>query len=222
MPDKLDQFYFTINSILDRIKPKNILYIGKIFGEYFIGNRMNKIVEYNIKSYIISEPLLINSEQQKIESFKRRYSSHNIEYLSFDDFTQLDFSNFEMYDIIIIDTVHYYNYINYIISQFNKLKPNIPILFHDTNPPKKLCFELRQVNCSWCGETCLSFFNLLQNNRDKVFNIDDHYVGYGVVKTGDLNLDYMSNDIKPLHENLISITHDDFITNILNDLYISN
>jgi len=184
----MDNFYNTLNCILNECKPQKILYIGKIFGEYYMNDKKidhfkNKL---NITNYIIKETLLEKYEKKQKDFFES--ISGKYYYLTFDEFFEADIGS--DYDLIFIDTVQYKEETNKIIK--NTVTKGKLIILHDAFPViNEYLFKIRTKPVAWCGETYISIFNFYINNKDVCTIVDDDYVGYCIIKPGKvLNLDY--------------------------------
>ena len=184
----MNNFYSSLNYIFDKNKPQKILYIGKIFGEYYMNDKkINhfKNLNLDITNYIIKEPILINYDYKNF--FKTIVGKYD--YLTFEEFFKKELDN--DYDLIFIDTVQYKEETNKVIK--NTVTKGKLIILHDAFPViKEYVFKIRTKPVAWCGETYISIFNLYINNKNTCYIVDDNYVGYCFIKPNKsgMNLDY--------------------------------
>jgi hypothetical protein len=203
----LKDCYESLNTVLDMIKPKKILYIGKVFGEFFLSSELNNLSSYELEVYIISEPPLRELEK-----------NIDIECLNFEDFKFLfETKDLSIYDFVMVDTVHYIEYLDYILKFIvPKLRMDILIFFHDAYPTgfyQEFIFDIRNEPISWVGKTYISLYNFYINNPNNTFIIDDSYVGYAFIKSGILNVDYDTINYDISQVNIESIyTKEDFLS----------
>ncbi len=213
----LDNYYQTINTYCNDLHARNknpnfkILNISKIYGEIFCDD-----IDVCYKSNVIIDMIFIQEksipfDRQYITDVFTEYSDINARYMSFESFKNFNFE--PSYDVIIIDTVHYKKYLDYILQNIIQLCDHV-VFLHDTLPPEHLTFDKRTTDVPWCGKTYLSFYNFCLSNPTSAFVIADGYVGYGLIKmSADINFDYdTSNDISLAELNEIAVDHEQFIS----------
>ena len=112
-------------------------------------------------------------------------------YVSFEEFKAFSFS--DSYDLIVMDPVHYKEYMDYTFKHIIPLCSGY-VLLHDTLPPCEgyLTKSRRTDSGLWVGQTYISFFNFYLANKAISFNFDDGYVGYGFIDCTkkNINVDY--------------------------------
>jgi len=204
----MDNFYSSLNYIFDKNNPQKILYIGKIFGEYYMNDkRINHFQNSNldITNYIIKEPTLI---KYKNENFFEKIIG-KYDYLTFEEFFKKELDN--DYDLIFMDTVQYKEETNKIIK--NIVTKGKLIILHDAFPViKEYLFKIRTKPVGWCGETYISIFNFYINNKNTCYIVNDGHVGYCFIKPNNLNLnldyDLIDYDLDFIKQ--FTIEHSDF------------
>jgi hypothetical protein len=179
----LEPCYKYLNILLNDIKPKKILYIGKIFGEYFLTPEKTPcIVGSEVTNYIIKEEPLENIEVLEFDNFVKTHSITNIIHLTFQEFKLIE--SFEEYDFVFVDTVNYYDILRHILN-FSNYKVGVKLFFHDVCPCKEFFTytqKIRYSNEIWIGETFLAFYNFYKKNPDNVkIYRDEIYTGFGIV-----------------------------------------
>jgi hypothetical protein len=127
----------------------------------------------------------------------------------------------EIYDLIVMDTVHYKEYVDKLLKII-VLKTKLVVL-HDALPyDKNLIQPKRKFPSAWCGETYLSIFNFYINNPNNTFIINDDFVGYAFIKcTNDMNLIFDSKIYTLEHIRTYTKTHEDFYNNYLEKLLLN-
>ena len=73
--------YEHLNNLLNKIKPKNILYVGKIFGEYFLTPDKTPYIDDDnvvITTYIIKEEPLYKEELIEFNNFINIHQKNTI------------------------------------------------------------------------------------------------------------------------------------------------
>jgi hypothetical protein len=195
-----EKFYSSINLVVNKTQPKKILFLSKVFCEEWL---LSSMVTYSnnihIDYLLIQEDELLNLECKVKDDNKYNFPHH---YLSFEEFKK--FSFLDSYDFIIMDTVHYKDYMDYIFKQIIPLC-NGYVLLHDTLPQSEgtMTVSRRINNEPWVGETYISFHNFHIANKEITFNFDDKNVGYGLIDCT---------------KNNINVNYDDSIMWSLNDI----
>ena len=183
-----DKYYSTITKVLDKLKPKKILFLSKaICEEWLSPGMLTYSDDVHLDYILIQEEGILKLECKLMETTKYDFPYN---YVSFDEFK--DFSFLESYDFIIMDTVNYKEYMDYI---FKNIIPmcNGYVLLHATLPQSEgdVTVARRSGRGAWAGETFISYYNFCLANKDVSYNFDDGYVGYGLIDcTGNVNVDY--------------------------------
>jgi hypothetical protein len=182
----LENFYKSINFYLESEKPQKLLYIGKIYGEYFFAQKNiayfnNTDNKLNITNIIIKEDLLKSYEDNIKNTFFNGIIG-TYQYLSFTEAYNIISENKDYYDMIFIDTVHYKEYIDMILKKLCNMCKFI--LMHDAVPLNKnyIC-DIRNTPIPWCGTTYIATWNLHLHNPNNVYIVNDNFVGYCFIKT---------------------------------------
>lgn len=215
--EEFNDIYETINLLINKeleLRPRlKVLSISKIFGEFFPSNRINHFDRLDIDDYSILEPNL----EENIQIYKAKTSRlESTKILTFEEFQKL-FNNISLtnYDIVICDTVHYFEIGNYILQNIiPKLRTGTYYITHDVLPQEEhlsYIFDKRNTNCLWVGNTFMCFYNFYINNKSNTYIIKDRFTGYGVIKINSPNVDYIPLFITLSEIYVHSILHNNFI-----------
>ena len=205
-----EKFYSSIDLVVNKTQPKKILFLAKaVCEEWLLPSMLTYSDNIHVDYILIQEDEIINLECEYKEGKEYNFPYH---YVSFDEFK--DFSFLDSYDFIIMDTVHYKDYMDYIFKNIIPLC-NGYVLLHDTLPQSEgsLTIPRRSDNSAWVGQTYISFHNFYLSNKTISYNFDDGYVGYGLIDctNNNINVDYDDSMMWGLDEiKLISIPHEQF------------
>ena len=205
-----EKFYTSINLVVNKTQPKKILFLAKVFcEEWLLPNMLTYSDDVHIDYILIQEDEVIGLECEIKDGMKYNFPHH---YVSFDEFK--NFSFLDSYDFIIMDTVHYKDYMDYIFKNIIPLC-NGYVLLHDTLPQSEgsLTIPRRSDTSPWVGQTYISFHNFYLGNKTITYNFDDGYVGYGLIDctNNNINVDYDNSIMWGLDEiKLSSIPHEQF------------
>lgn len=210
-PDHLtEMFYSVINSVINKTQPKKILFLAKAFcEEWLLPNMVTYSDNIQIDYILIQEDEILDIECKFKDYKKYNFPYH---YLSFEEFKK--FSFLDSYDFIVMDTVHYKDYMDYIFKQIIPLCTGY-VLLHDTLPQSEgiMTIARRSDNSPWVGQTYISFHNFYLANKGITFNFDDGYVGYGFIDCtkNNINVNYDDSIMWSLDEiKLYAKPHEQF------------
>jgi len=198
-----EKFYSSINLVINDLQPKKILFLAKaVCEEWLLPSMLTYSDDIHIDYILIQEDEIFDLECKIKDGKKYNFPYH---YVSFDEFKT--FSFLDSYDFIIMDTVHYKDYMDYIFKNIIPLC-NGYVLLHDTLPQSEgdMTVPRRSGSGPWVGQTYISFHNFHLANKDISYNFDDGYVGYGLIDCtkNNFNVDYDDSIIWSLDE----IKHD--------------
>lgn len=206
-----ENYYSTITKVLSKLKPKKILFLSKAACEEWLSPSMLKYSDdIHIDYVLIQEDEILNLECGLMEKNKYKFPYH---YVSFDEFK--NFPLLESYDFIIMDTVHYKEYMDYIFKNIISLC-NGYVLLHDTlpqNEKENMTIPRRRNTGAWVGQTFISYYNFWLGNKDTSYNFNDGYVGYGLIDCTNNNININYDDSKIWELDIVrknSIPHDKF------------
>ena len=206
-----DKFYSSINLVVNKLQPKKILFLAKaVCEEWLLPGMLTYSDNIHVDYILIQEDQIINLECEFKDSKEYNFPYH---YVSFDEFK--DFSFLDSYDFIIMDTVHYKDYMDYIFKNIIPLC-NGYVLLHDTLPQSEgsLTIPRRSDTSPWVGQTYISFHNFYLSNKNISHNFDDGYVGYGLIdcSKNNINVGYDDSIMWGLDEvKISSIPHEQFV-----------
>ncbi len=183
-----EDFYSSIRLVIETVKPKKILFLSKaVCEQWLLPDMLTYANDIHVDYISLQEAEILHIECKIMESTTYPFPNH---YVSFDELKK--FSFLESYDFIIMDTVHYKEYMDYIFKNIIPLCNGF-VLLHDTLPQSEgaLTVARRTDDRAWTGQTYISFHNFCLANKGIAKNFEDSYVGYGLIDCRNgVNIDY--------------------------------
>lgn len=226
----VDKYKQALNLFYSNIKPKRILYIGKVCGIRWTDNYFSDYIyqdDVMLTSIILKDDHMANEEKQ-LSCFLKKTKGDNI-YCTLSEFCE-NIRLYQDFDFVLVDTIHSFSLLDLILKIFSKNSQVKYMSFHDAFPVKHylnentLLVTKKNHNDIWCGRTPFVLYNYYLNNPTTTYLIDDDFVGYAFVKcNGKNNVVYTSVDnykdsdlqnIAPIvmkHEPFIKYTFNSFI-----------
>lgn len=217
---RVTPLYETINRLVDEIQPKKILNVAKVSCQEWLSIKAIPYLKENAKTlhidyFLIREPAIGDEEEKK---YRKTNFSFPTRWVSFEEFTQSTLQ--DDYDLIILDTVHYREYADWMFTNLPQ-RCQGAIVIHDTLPPTEgtllTCAMRTAVTHDWAGQTYLSYHNFHQANPQCAVNVDDRFVGYGIIdlrNVTEIVTDYdctVTADLARIRTTAIS--HEDYLKN---------
>jgi hypothetical protein len=217
---RVTPLYETINRLVDEIQPKKILNVAKVSCQEWLSIKAIPYLKENRKDlhidyFLIREPAIGDEEEKK---YRRTHFSFPTRWVTFEEFVQTPLQ--DSYDLIILDTVHYREYADWMFTNLPQ-KCRGAIVIHDTLPPTEgtllTCAMRTEVSHDWAGQTYLSYHNFHQANSECAVNVDDRFVGYGIIDLRNnpvIVTDYdctATSDLATIKATAIS--HEDYLKN---------
>jgi hypothetical protein len=179
----MDKFKRSLSLFLEQYKPRTILYIGKIFGEYY-PELVPKDRGVHFTNLFLREPGLRSQEESAPRYYTVVGPFHMAE--SLDEALQV-LSGYPSFDLILIDTVHKKEYIDAILHGIVKQSLAPYLILHDAVPhedewtvPSRSCGRI-----PWCGETYAAVYQFHREYPGTTRMVRDGHAGYAFIRLWD-------------------------------------
>ena len=214
----MEKFQKSLGLFFEQYQPRDILYIGKIFGEYY-----PRLVPTNSSmtwtNLFLREPSLRAQEDAALPFSNIQGTFHMTDTL--DEAIQV-ISSLSSFDLVLMDTVHDMEYIRTILATLVDRSLAPYLILHDAVPhfkewttPSRSCGKI-----PWCGETYKAIFEFHLRYPETTRIVRDGHAGYAFLRLWNIRnvpppVDTATDLITFERVQQESETHDDFFQDAL-------
>jgi len=216
----MEKFVDSLRLFCEQYKPRTLLYVGKVFGEYY-PTSLPSIDTIKVTNLFIREPLLQNQEEKELPGLPSRVCGSFCFCETFEEaLTKIrEFPG--PFDLILMDTVHFQEYVTVLLDTMVKISLAPYLVLHDAMPAfDKWCIPERHHGCMpWCGTTHVAIYHFLQQYPGTTHIVRDDHAGYAFIRwTVPLPISHTpcpSENITLQDVRNKSISHESFFQDIL-------